>query len=57
MKKLIRLMYILVGVWAIVSFVDFAFARTMYGGMWLSKYNIVVVLYRALESPLQGFTF
>ena len=57
MKKLIKLSNILVGIWSLWSFVDFAFARTMYGGMYLTDCNMAVVLYKTLDSLLQGFMF
>ena len=57
MNKLIKLSRIFAGSYAVWSFIDFAFARTMYGGMCLSNYNVAVVLYRTLDNLLQGFIF
>lgn len=57
MKKLIKLLNIVCCYWAVFSFMDFALARTMYGGMYLTDYNMVVVLYRTLDNLLQGFIF
>lgn len=56
-KNMVRLFVGLIGVWLFYSVIDFAFARSMYGGMWLSKYNIVVVLYKAFNNMLIGFKF
>lgn len=58
MKKAIkRTLIFMIGFWAIFSFVDYNFARTMYGGMYLTDCNMAVVLYRTLDNLLQGFMF
>lgn len=43
--------------WAIFSFIDYNFARTTYGGMYLTKYNFLVVAYNTLDNLLKGFMF
>ena len=57
MKAIKRTLIFTIGFWAIFSFVDYSFARTMYGGMYLTDGNMAVVLYRTLDNLLQGFIF
>ena len=58
MKKVIkRTLIFMIGCWALWSFVDYNFARTMYGGMCLSQHNILVIGYQTLDYILQGFMF
>ena len=58
MKKAIKRTSVLIlGVWVLVSFIDFNLARTSFGGMRLSEQNILVVGYQTLDYILKGFMF
>ncbi len=58
MKKVIkRTLIFIIGFWVLLSFVDYNYARTMYGGMYLSQHNILVIGYQTLDYILQGFMF
>ena len=43
--------------WIYLSIIDFGIAKSMCGGMHISDFNIVVVLYNKMDSLLQGFIF
>lgn len=55
LKRVCQLILILLTTWIAISFIDYNFARTMYGGMILSKYNILVVLHNITDNLLKGF--
>jgi hypothetical protein len=57
LKFIKRAVKLFLGAWIVISFIDYNFARTMYGGMVLSDYNILVVAYKLLDRILQGFIF
>lgn len=57
MKTFKKILFAILIFWSVYTFIDFNFAKTMYSGMELSEYNLIVIIFNICDKLLSGFIF